>query len=139
MPLLLCIFALYGYIGIGRYFYLSHQIFVTVKNAIYQKEQINCFLNPKWNDENQRTRTIWSDETIQQCLVIWTTSKQAYRYLYKNRIIPLPSESVLTERLRLVCPKLFFCKQLSLVVNKYDQRTMKIAIRICLAFQSFQN
>ena len=33
-------------------------------------------------------------------LVIWTTSKQAYRYLYKNRIIPLPCESVLTDRLR---------------------------------------
>ena len=37
---------------------------------------------------------------------------------------------------RLVCPKLFFCKQLSLVVNKEGQRTMKTAVKIFLAFPS---
>jgi hypothetical protein len=34
---------------------------------------------------------------------------------------------------------LFFCKHLSLVVNKQDQRTMKTAIKIFLAFPSFYN
>ena len=33
---------------------------------------------------------------------------------------------------RLVCPKLFFCKQLSLLVNKWGQRTTKTAIKIFL-------
>ena len=39
---------------------------------------------------------------------------------------------------QLVCPKLFFYKQLSLVVNKQGQKTMKKAIKIFLAFQLFQ-
>ena len=39
----------------------------------------------------------------------------------------------------LVCPKYFFCKQLSLVVNKQGQRTMKTAIKIFLASPLFQN
>ena len=37
----------------------------------------------------------------------------------------------------IVCPDLFFCKKLSSVLNKQDQRTMKMAIRIFLAFPSF--
>ena len=39
----------------------------------------------------------------------------------------------------IVCPKLFFCKQLNLVVNKQDLRTGKTAIKIFLAFRSFKN
>ena len=34
----------------------------------------------------------------------------------------------------LVCSKLFFCKQLSLMVNNQGQRTMKTTIKIFLAF-----
>ena len=37
----------------------------------------------------------------------------------------------------LVWPDIFFCKHLSLVVNKQDQRTMKMVIKIFLAFPSF--
>ena len=37
----------------------------------------------------------------------------------------------------LVCPMLFFCKHLSLAVNKKGQRTMKMTIKIFLAFRAF--
>ena len=49
----------------------------------------------------------------------------------KNSSFQKPSRS------SLVCPKLYFCKQLSLVVDKKDQRTAKMAIKISLAFRSF--
>ena len=39
--------------------------------------------------------------------------------------------------LHLVWPDLFFCKHLSLVVNKQDQSTMKMAMKIFLAFPLF--
>ena len=40
--------------------------------------------------------------------------------------------------LRLECPRLWRITDLSLVVNKHDQRTMKTAIKNFLAFPSFQ-
>ena len=55
-------------------------------------------MRPNWCDENTRTRTIWSDDDILQALVLWTTSRPAYRYLYSRRILPLPSERTLQQR-----------------------------------------
>ena len=48
-----------------------------------------------------------------------------------------PPKSLYIHKSYLVFPKLFFCKQLSLVVNKQGQRTMKMAIKIFLTFQLF--
>ena len=62
------------------------------------QQQIDCFLRPNWCDENTRTRTVWSDDDILQALVLWTTSRPAYRYLYSRRILPLPSERTLQQR-----------------------------------------
>ena len=50
-------------------------------------------MDPKWCDENQRTRRNWSDLDISQALIIWTTSKAAYRYILKRRILPLPRDN----------------------------------------------
>ena len=38
----------------------------------------------------------------------------------------------------LVCPKSFFCKQLKSVINKYDQRTTKMAIKYFWPFGCFR-
>ena len=55
--------------------------------------QIDCLLNPEWKGKH------WKDDDIQQALILWSTSKQAYRYLRKNRIIPLPCERFLEKKI----------------------------------------
>ena len=43
---------------------------------------------------------MWTDVDIQQALVLWETSKKAYRYLLSRRILPLPSEQTLQDRIK---------------------------------------
>ena len=56
--------------------------------------QIDCFLNPDWE------RKKWKEEDIQQALIIWTTSKKTYRYLREAKILPLPSERCLQNKIK---------------------------------------
>ena len=57
-------------------------------------------MDSDWCDENKRTKRIWTDVDIQQALVLWETSKKAYRYLLSRRILPLPSEQTLKDRIK---------------------------------------
>ena len=50
----------------------------------------------KWKGKN------WSDTDIAQALVLWTVSKKAYRYLLKNKILPLPSETLLQKKIQYI-------------------------------------
>ena len=51
-------------------------------------------MNPEWQ------RKQWKDEDIQQALIIWTTSKKVYRYLRNAKILPLPSERFLQDKIK---------------------------------------
>ena len=64
------------------------------KNATLIQAQIECFLNPDWQ------RKHWKDEDIQKALIIWTTSKKTYRYLRNAKILPLPCERFLQDKIK---------------------------------------
>ena len=60
------------------------------------QKQIECFFKhpDEWKGKH------WSDDDIAQALVLWTISKKAYRYLLKNKILPMPSESLLQKKIQ---------------------------------------
>ena len=53
---------------------------------------------------------------------------------YTGQMLPFP---LFIDTYTLECPRLWRITDLSLMVNKQDQRTMKTAIKIFLAFPSF--
>ena len=62
---------------------------------MFQK-QIECFVKhpDDWKGKH------WSEDDFAQALVLWTISKKAYRYLLKNKIIPMPSERYLEKKIQ---------------------------------------
>ena len=77
-------------------------------------------------------------ETYCRHLAGWTHKIFSSENLQNGRAVLHTLQSICRKWVQnLVCPMLFFCKHLSLVVNKEGQRTMKMAIRMFLALQWF--
>ena len=80
--------------------------------------------------------TLADDLWKTQFLVIsWVT---LYTWLEAYKVNKEDQNSIWNMTARLVWPYLFFCKHLSLVVNKQDQRTMKTAIKYFWPFGRFR-
>ena len=118
--------------------FVTFELLFTKLSGIHPYEKNHFkFQMPKWV-----AQLIWlvqilnkraiSDFNVKTKVRYWKAKKESNNlpYLHFTRIMVFSASS-------LVWPDLFFCKLLSLVVNMQDQRTMKMAIKMFLAFPLF--